>query len=158
MPALQVRDFPDDLYDELREYATRNHRSIAQQTIACVEDELRRSKGLEENAGAGAGAEAHGRVIGIMPESVPDAWQHARSVDPWSWLDAFGVEPEEVREVRLAKRGQWKRDIAELHKHWKGPLPTGEEVAQLICEERDARSSSMLADVEHYIVRGEARA
>ena len=33
MPALQVRDFPATLYDELKECAARNHRSIAQQTI-----------------------------------------------------------------------------------------------------------------------------
>ena len=37
MPALQVRDFPATLYDELKEYAARNHRSIAQQTIIAVE-------------------------------------------------------------------------------------------------------------------------
>ena len=41
MPALQVRDFPEDLYEELRAAAVRNHRSIAQQTIAYVEAGLR---------------------------------------------------------------------------------------------------------------------
>lgn len=40
MPALQVRDFPATLYDELKEYAARNHRSIAQQTIIAVEEML----------------------------------------------------------------------------------------------------------------------
>lgn len=40
MPALQVRDFPDDLYEMLRQSAARNHRSIAQQTIAYVEEGL----------------------------------------------------------------------------------------------------------------------
>lgn len=40
MPALQVRDFPDDLYEELKERAREEHRSIAQQTIACVEQAL----------------------------------------------------------------------------------------------------------------------
>ena len=42
MPALQVRDFPDDLYEDLKKHATREHRSIAQQTIKAVEDMLRR--------------------------------------------------------------------------------------------------------------------
>ena len=33
MPALQVRDFPEDLYEKLKEVAAREHRSVAQQTI-----------------------------------------------------------------------------------------------------------------------------
>lgn len=37
MPALQVRDFPEELYEELREYAAAHHRSMAQQTIAAVD-------------------------------------------------------------------------------------------------------------------------
>ena len=37
MPALQVRDFPDDLYEKLKELAAREHRSVAQQTIVAVE-------------------------------------------------------------------------------------------------------------------------
>lgn len=36
MTALQVRDFPAELYEELRAYANANHRSMAQQTIAAV--------------------------------------------------------------------------------------------------------------------------
>ncbi len=40
MPALQVRDFPDDLYEQLRIYAASEHRSIAQQTIVAVEQML----------------------------------------------------------------------------------------------------------------------
>ena len=37
MPALQVRDFPQTLYEQLRDFAQANHRSIAQQTIAAVD-------------------------------------------------------------------------------------------------------------------------
>ena len=37
MTALQVRDFPEELYGELREVAKREHRSIAQQTIIAVQ-------------------------------------------------------------------------------------------------------------------------
>lgn len=36
MPALQVKDFPDDLYAKLKECAARNHRSMSQQTVAYV--------------------------------------------------------------------------------------------------------------------------
>ncbi len=37
MPALQVRDFPQELYEELRSYAAAHHRSMAQQPFAAVE-------------------------------------------------------------------------------------------------------------------------
>ena len=40
MPALQGRDFPDDLYEQLKAYAASQHRSIAQQTIVAVEQML----------------------------------------------------------------------------------------------------------------------
>ena len=40
MPALQVRDFPDDLYEQLKASAASQHRSIAQQTIVAVEQML----------------------------------------------------------------------------------------------------------------------
>lgn len=40
MPALQVRDFPEELYERLRLYAEANRRSIAQQTVVAVEQML----------------------------------------------------------------------------------------------------------------------
>lgn len=40
MPALQVRDFPQGLYDELKLSAARDHRSIAQQVVALVDGAL----------------------------------------------------------------------------------------------------------------------
>ena len=97
MPALQVRDFPQDLYDELRDYAERNHRSIAQQTIACVESEIRRSKAMAER-----GAE-NGYTEKSIPAAIHEAAMRARSVDPFEWTGAFQVEGEEAREARSAK-------------------------------------------------------
>lgn len=41
MPALQVRDFPDELYERLKVYASQEHRSMAQQTIVAVQEMLR---------------------------------------------------------------------------------------------------------------------
>lgn len=52
MPALQVRDFPDDLYEKLKEYAQCNHRSVAQQTIVAVEHMLQENN-VAENMLAG---------------------------------------------------------------------------------------------------------
>ena len=41
MPALQVRDFPQDLYSKLQLCANEEHRSISQQTIAIIEYYMR---------------------------------------------------------------------------------------------------------------------
>ena len=37
MPALQVRDFPEELYQLLRERAKQQHRSISQETVIAVQ-------------------------------------------------------------------------------------------------------------------------
>ncbi|WP_172135420.1 argininosuccinate lyase [Adlercreutzia sp. ZJ473] len=44
MPALQVKDFPDDLYEELRECAAKECRSVSQQTIYGLREFLRMHK------------------------------------------------------------------------------------------------------------------
>lgn len=48
MPALQVRDFPQDLYARLKERAEQEHRSIAQQTIVAIESYLRQQPAPEQ--------------------------------------------------------------------------------------------------------------
>ncbi|GHT78257.1 hypothetical protein FACS1894104_1210 [Actinomycetota bacterium] len=40
MPLLQVRDFPDDLYQVLKDTAKRDNRSVAQETIVLLRGEL----------------------------------------------------------------------------------------------------------------------
>jgi len=55
MPLLQVRDFPADIYEEIKFVAKQQHRTIAQQTIVLIKDGLgkgvsnkeRRLKALE---------------------------------------------------------------------------------------------------------------
>ncbi len=41
MPALQVRDLPQDLYDGLHDLAEHEHRSMAQETVVAIEKHLR---------------------------------------------------------------------------------------------------------------------
>lgn len=55
MAALQVRDFPAELYEELRAYATMNHRSMAQQTIAAVDQMIHGGDGRPVTVSAGVG-------------------------------------------------------------------------------------------------------
>ena len=145
MPALQVRDFPQDLYDELRDYAERNHRSITQQTIACVESEVRRSKAMAER-----GAE-NGYTEKSIPAAIHEAAMRARSVDPFEWTGAFQVEDEEAREVRRAKWEELRKLFADLAEHWNGPVPTCDELAQTVREVRDARTDGIAMDVEGFL-------
>lgn len=46
MPALQVRDFPDDLYAELKSCAAEEDRSISQQTVHILREYLKAYKRL----------------------------------------------------------------------------------------------------------------
>ena len=52
MPALQVREFPEELYEELRAYAALHHRSMAQQTVAAVDRMIHGDAGGERSKGA----------------------------------------------------------------------------------------------------------
>lgn len=51
MPALQVKDFPEDLYEELRACASRNDRSMSQQTLRILREYLRAYREYGEDVG-----------------------------------------------------------------------------------------------------------
>lgn len=120
MPALQVRDFPDELYEELKTYAASQHRSIAQQTIVAVEQMLASNKASHY----WDGAELH-RVVRPAP--------------------SFSFDTEAERAARIEKR---KALFAEMKKiKWKGPKPTADEIVEMIHEgrrERDRQLSDTL--------------
>lgn len=138
MPALQVRDFPEDLYEQLKEYAALNHRSIAQQTIACVEAELARHR----NASVFEFPDPYDIPI---PANVREAALRARPVNPWTEDEVY--EPEEVVEARRKKREKLFAEIDELRGAWKGPLPTGDEIAALIREMREERDATLTGNL-----------
>ena len=50
MPALQIRDLPQGLYDELKLRAEREHRSLAQQATVAIEQHLRLVSPAEQPA------------------------------------------------------------------------------------------------------------
>jgi hypothetical protein len=70
MPLLQVRDFPDDIYNEISLVAHKENRIIAQQTIVLIK------KGLgKENTNI----ERRKRILEkIMTRNIPDA---AKAID-----------------------------------------------------------------------------
>ena len=117
MPALQVRDFPDDLYEQLKAYAASQHRSIAQQTIVAVEQML----------------------------EAADA-QHYWDGHDLHCLERrpryFDFDTEAKRAARIEKR---KELFAEIDKmEWSGPQPTADEIVARIHEGREERDRAIL--------------
>lgn len=44
MPALQIRDLPDDLYDRIKRLSEREHRSLSSQALVLLEEALSRTE------------------------------------------------------------------------------------------------------------------
>lgn len=57
MPALQIRDLPQGLYDELKLRAAREHRSLAQQATVAIEQHLRLVPSVEQSTRSLTGEE-----------------------------------------------------------------------------------------------------
>lgn len=118
MPALQVRDFPSELYADLKEYADRHRRSMAQQTIACVEQALR----------------DEGSASPVPPTASSP------------WASGLGFEAAGEADLRKERRLNVLRQAANIR--WKGEGPRPDEVARMIRADRDDRSNEVLAAVE----------
>ena len=117
MPALQVREFPDDIYEELKAAAAREHRSIAQQTIICVERFLQEASARERKI------ENEGCRHRVTPHSSYQQDESTRE-----------------REARIAKRRETFRRIDALSKL---DLPNGAlgpvDIIRGMREERDTQ-------------------
>ena len=116
MPALQVRDFPDDLYERLKEYAADQHRSVAQQTIVAVEQMLARA------------------------DEPGYHWDGERLRCPRPRY--FDFDTEAARAERAKRR---KELFAEMRKlTWKGPEPTADEIVAMVREGREERTDRIM--------------
>lgn len=125
MPALQVRDFPAGLYEELKECAALNHRSIAQQTVIAVEemlaafsddvDDCRRSMEIPAGSHDGDGG------VWVLPQSRATQ----RSFAP--------------RKARSEKREELFREFDEIR--WGKPSVSTEDVVSMVREGRDHLSN-----------------
>lgn len=114
MPALQVRDLPEDVYAGLKERAAREHRSLSQQTIV----------GLRE-------------YLQMDPEGVKTAVLESRKVSYEDALAGWRHPSDETREERAARK---KKLFEEIDKLPKFDLPPGySSVAEMIREDRDSR-------------------
>ncbi len=122
MPALQVRDFPEELYERLKEYAELNHRSIAQQTIVAVEQ--------------------------MIAADNKNPHQENRSSQPSSQRLRFSLNSEAECARRAKKRKEIFAQADQIH--WKGTMPTGEEIVSLVHEGRENNEASTLAACGFY--------
>lgn len=118
MPALQVRDFPDDLYEKLKIHAADNNRSIAQQTIVAVKEMM--------------SAENNSRIE--QPSSNGEAL-----------LQSFNFDTEAKRVARIKRK---KAIFAEMRRiEWQGMKPAGEDIVKLVREGHEKRDESILHSV-----------
>ena len=121
MPALQVRDFPDELYERLKVAAVRDHRSIAQQTIALVEEGIRRAEASEAPAGSPA-----------CPHASP------------SLADlCFHIDTEDELRARAEKRARLIDEI--MSDPIEGPFPTVEESIEWLHRDMEERTGRILS-------------
>jgi plasmid stability protein len=97
MPALQVRDFPADLYEELKARAKRESRSLSQQTIVAVREHL---------------ATPQGQTVRFPAHTENGEWRIARRKALFEEMDrklkidippSFPSPAEIIREIRDAR-------------------------------------------------------
>ena len=130
MPALQVRDFPDQLYAELKQLAEREHRSVAQQMIVAAEEMLaRRSLG-------GLPSEAQPPAAPLEHAVVPQAPQ-----TPFPYYD---FSTEEERAARIRKRKKLFEEMDRWREEHPMPEVSTEQIVQWIREDRDGRVGAIL--------------
>lgn len=117
MPALQVKDFPADLYEELRACAAAEDRSITQQTVRILREYLRayRQVGgqvdwqivpvgrarLHAEPRAAAADERQQRI-----ERKRKAFERIEALPPFDVPDGFPSPAELVRQAR-DERDEW---------------------------------------------------
>ena len=114
MPALQVREFPAGLYEELREFAAANHRSMAQQTVYAVDAMIH---GASQGQPDARGGDAATPLWGAAKQEERIARKRAileRARD-WRSRQAVSVpEPMEFLEEAHAERERQSDELVEL--------------------------------------------
>jgi hypothetical protein len=77
MPLLQVRDFPEDIYEEIAYEARRQNRTIAQQTIVLLK------KGLHGNDEESNKERRRRAIEWTLAQEVP---QDVKDIDVVAWI------------------------------------------------------------------------
>lgn len=122
MPALQVKDFPSDLYDDLRECAAGQDRNISQQTVHILREYLQAYKQLGGSIGWKAG--------GAEPEA---------SQKPAFEIYTDGKALNQETKMRIERRKRAFDRIDSLPKPELNGVPSAAELISQMREERGAR-------------------
>ena len=102
MPAFQVRDMPQDLYDQLKYSAKCNHRSMAQQTVHILEQNLTDVRPTNECV----------RVFRTEEEERRERAERAKKI--FASLDEINknvkpISDDEIRRIWRESREEWER-------------------------------------------------
>ncbi|WP_304427233.1 argininosuccinate lyase [uncultured Adlercreutzia sp.] len=125
MPAVQVRDFPQPLYEELKSYASQRHRSIAQQVIIAVERML-------DQPQADPRLDAEGCLSGAPLGRVP--------------LTDSSLITTESADARKASRRRRKEAFANFDAlQWRAPELAADDIVAMVREGREERSDRIIA-------------
>lgn len=107
MPALQVRDLPQDVYDDLKAQAEQEHRSMSQQTIVLLQQALQ------------AGKQSAQQQVGARRVSYEDS------------LAGWRYPPDETREERIERRKRLFAQIDAMPKiELPDDFPTSEQIVR----------------------------
>ena len=131
MPALQVRDFPEELYEELKDCAEQEHRSIAQQVTFILSRYLRiyRAKVLMDEAGA--------PDFQLICANLDDS----REESQWTGA-ADSKETTAEEEARILKR---KLLLERIHSRPQTPIPDDfPSSVEIIREMRESRMDQLM--------------
>ena len=125
MPALQVKDFPSDLYEELRVCAQNEDRSMAQQTVHILRSYL--------------------KVYGTRSGNVE--WVALPAQDATSFVVRPSEEPD-TPQARAARHRKVIEEIRDLPKiEVPDDFPSPAEIVRQMREERDDQIVPELRDV-----------
>lgn len=129
MPALQVKDFPPDLYEDLRACAAQQDRSISQQTVRILREYLRAYRQVGERATWEA------RVVELPERQAPqDVSASAVMCLSGELAEAEGTG------ARMERRRKTLEKIRSLPKiEVPSDFPDAAELVRCMREERDAR-------------------
>lgn len=123
MPALQVKDFPPDLYEELRVCAAEDDRSMSQQTVHVLREYLRARRRIGDRPGW--------VVCPVKPEPPVE---RRRTKD-------------EEREARIEHR---RKVFERIHALPKIEIPADfPEPAELVRQMREERDDQIVPELRH---------
>lgn len=116
MPALQVKDFPEDLYEELRQTAAEDCRSVSQQTVYILREYLRYRDAFE-------------------------AVKHAK----WALPLATDLLPASEEAERRARAERRRKVFERIHERGPIEAPEGlPDAAELVRSMRDERTDQII--------------